>query len=125
MVESQKKIKEIKFNDISHPLDPLTSEEINLVTSIVKNKSNLGKFLLFETITLIEPPKNQVLSFSLGDEIMRKAFVVALNYKEEKLYELEIDISNEKYLDVIINLVFSQHLYLVIWKWISMSGNQK
>ena len=98
MVESQKKIKEIKFNDISHPLDPLTSEEINLVTSIVKNKSNLGKFLLFETITLIEPPKNQVLSFSSGDEIMRKAFVVALNYKEEKLYELDIDISNEKIL---------------------------
>ena len=65
MVESQKKIKEIKFNDISHPLDPLTSEEINLVTSIVKNKSNIGKFLLFETITLIEPPKNQVLSFNL------------------------------------------------------------
>ena len=98
MVESQKKIKEIKFNEISHPLDPLTSEEINLVTSIVKNKSNLGKFLLFETITLIEPPKNQVLSFSLGDEIRRKAFVVALNYKEEKLYELDIDISNEKIL---------------------------
>ena len=98
MVESQKKIKEIKFNDVSHPLDPLTSEEINLVTSIVKNKSNLGKFLLFETITLIEPPKNQVLSFSLGDEIRRKAFVVALNYKEEKLYELDIDISNEKIL---------------------------
>jgi len=98
LVESQKKIKEIKFNDISHPLDPLTSEEINLVTSIVKNKSNLGKFLLFETITLIEPPKNQVLSFNLGDEIRRKAFVVALNYKEEKLYELDIDISNEKIL---------------------------
>ena len=98
MVESQKNIKEIKFNDISHPLDPLTSEEINLVTSIVKNKSNLGKFLLFETITLIEPPKNQVLSFNLGDEIRRKAFVVALNYKEEKLYELDIDISNEKIL---------------------------
>ena len=98
MVESQKNIKEIKFNDISHPLDPLTSEEINLVTSIVKNKSNLGKFLLFETITLIEPPKNQVISFSLGDEIRRKAFVVALNYKEEKLYELDIDISNEKIL---------------------------
>jgi len=98
LVESQKKIKEIKFNDISHPLDPLTSEEINLVTSIVKNKSNIGKFLLFETITLIEPPKNQVLSFNLGDEIRRKAFVVALNYKEEKLYELDIDISNEKIL---------------------------
>mgnify|MGYP001383396415 FL=1 len=98
MVESQKNIKEIKLNDISHPLDPLTSEEINLVTSIVKNKSNLGKFLLFETITLIEPPKNQVISFSLGDEIRRKAFVVALNYKEEKLYELDIDISNEKIL---------------------------
>ena len=98
MVESQKNIKEIKFNDISHPLDPLTSEEINLVTSIVKNKSNIGKFLLFETITLIEPPKNQVLSFNLGDEIRRKAFVVALNYKEEKLYELDIDISNEKIL---------------------------
>ena len=98
MVESQKKLRDIKLNSISHPLDPLNIEEINKATFIVKNKSELGDHLLFETITLIEPPKNQVLSFSLGDEIKRKALVVALNYKEEKLYELDIDISNEKIL---------------------------
>tara|TARA_Y100001970_G_scaffold174884_1_gene213391 strand:- start:20067 stop:22034 length:1968 start_codon:yes stop_codon:yes gene_type:complete len=98
LVESQKKLRDIKLNSISHPLDPLNIEEINKATFIVKNKSELGDHLLFETITLIEPPKNQVLSFSLGDEIKRKALVVALNYKEEKLYELDIDISNEKIL---------------------------
>ena len=97
MNKSKNKSQEIKLNNvISHPLDPLSFDEINEVTNIVKNNSNLGKELLFETIMLLEPSKKTVLSFRKGDQIVRMAFVVVLNFKEEKIYELEINLSNKK-----------------------------
>ncbi|RZP14193.1 MAG: primary-amine oxidase [Chloroflexi bacterium] len=97
MNKSKNKSQEIKLNNvISHPLDPLSFNEINEVTNIVKNNSNLGKELLFETIMLLEPSKKTVLSFRKGDQIVRMAFVVVLNFKEEKIYELEINLSNKK-----------------------------
>ena len=73
-----------------HPLDPLTLEEIKKTATLVKTKADLGEHLLFETIMLKEPPKDVVLSFTPGDFISRNVFVVVLNYKEEKLFELEI-----------------------------------
>ena len=87
---------EMKSNNISHPLDPLTYEEINKVSHIVKSTSNLGKELLFETIMLIEPSKEIVLSYKKGNPIDRNAFVVVLNFKDEKIYEIEINITTEK-----------------------------
>ncbi|MBA46840.1 MAG: tyramine oxidase [Dehalococcoidia bacterium] len=86
----------MKSNNISHPLDPLTYEEINKVSHIVKSASNLGKELLFETIMLIEPSKEIVLSYKKGNPIDRNAFVVVLNFKDEKIYEIEINITTEK-----------------------------
>ena len=79
-----------------HPLDPLTLEEIKKTATLVKTKANLGEHLLFETIMLKEPPKDVVLSFTPGDFISRNVFVVVLNYKEEKLYELEICLDSEE-----------------------------
>ena len=79
-----------------HPLDPLTLEEIKRTATLVKTKSDLGEHLLFETIMLKEPPKDVVLSFSPGDFISRNVFVVVLNYKEEKLFELEICLDSEE-----------------------------
>ena len=79
-----------------HPLDPLTLEEFKKTATLVKTKANLGEHLLFETIMLKEPPKDVVLSFTPGDFISRNVFVVVLNYKEEKLYELEICLDSEE-----------------------------
>ena len=96
---SDKKLRGNILNSYPHPLDPLTYEEINIASKIVKTKSNLGKELLFETIMLIEPSKEIVLSFKPGDYFSRDAFVVVLNYKNEKLYELNISIDQEKILN--------------------------
>ena len=97
MVEAKSSSKEvISNNNFFHPLDPLSFDEINKTTKIVKNNANLGKELLFETIMLIEPPKEEVLAFKIGDQIIRKALVVVLNFKEEKIYELDINLNYEK-----------------------------
>ena len=96
---SDKKLQGKILNSYPHPLDPLTFEEINIASKIVKTKSNLGKELLFETIMLIEPLKEIVLSYKSGDHFSRDAFVVVLNYKKEKMYELNISIDQEKILN--------------------------
>ena len=71
-----------------HPLDPLSIEEINRTVEIIKTQANLGKELLFETIVLREPPKTEILNYKPNTLISREAFVVVLNYKDEKVYEL-------------------------------------
>ena len=81
-----------------HPLDPLSYEEITLASSIVKNGADLGKELLFETIMLKEPPKEQVLSFTPGKHFSRNVFIVVLNYKKGKLYELDISLDQQEIL---------------------------
>ena len=83
---------------VAHPLDPLRVDEINKAASIVKEKAGLGDHLLFETIVLSEPSKEDVLAFKLGTEISREAFVVVLNYKKEEVYELDISLKTENIL---------------------------
>ena len=76
MVVEKEKIKPVQTNKInSHPLDPLSFDEIDLASSIVKNLAGLGRELLFETIMLIEPPKEEVLSFVPGTRFSRNVFV--------------------------------------------------
>ena len=81
-----------------HPLDPLSVDEINRVAAIVRSKANLGEDLLFQTITLREPPKREVIGFVNGDRITREASVVVLNYKKEEIYELDISLETEEIL---------------------------
>ena len=52
VVEDEKSQKTLLQNINSHPLDPLSLDEITKSISIVKSKENLGKELLFETIML-------------------------------------------------------------------------
>ena len=97
MVVEDKKIRRSSTDiSVSHPLDPLGFDEINKAVSIVKNKANLGRELLFETIVLREPPKKEVLAFAPGKKISREAFLVVLNYKKEKVYELIVSLDSEE-----------------------------
>ena len=67
------------FTPASHPLDPLTAEEIVEAASILKAQGQLGVRVRFETIVLQEPPKDAVLNFRPGDSIERNAFLVVLD----------------------------------------------
>ena len=75
-----------------HPLDPLSYEEINISSEIVKSKANLGTEILFETIVLREPDKELIMNWKQGQNIPRESFLVVLNYKEGKVYELTISL---------------------------------
>jgi primary-amine oxidase len=63
-------------SDVLHPLQPLTADEISLVSGLVRAEmAKLGDTLRFEMIELKEPAKAVVRAFQPGDAIAREARV--------------------------------------------------
>ncbi|MCE2466290.1 MAG: primary-amine oxidase [Dehalococcoidia bacterium] len=77
----------------SHPLDPLTADEIVQTSAILKAHRQLGARVRFETIVLKEPDKKSVLGFRPGDPIDREAFVVILDNDDGATYEAAVSLS--------------------------------
>src|SRR5436190_1286163 len=46
----------------SHPLDPLSAEEISLASDLVK-KAHMSKRVQFRYVTLLEPPKKDMMVY--------------------------------------------------------------
>ncbi|HET9920244.1 MAG TPA: tyramine oxidase, partial [Ktedonobacteraceae bacterium] len=61
---------------VTHPLEPLTPEEIAAAVAIVRAHSANSEQLRFVSVTLHEPPRDVMLSFKPGDEVPREAFLV-------------------------------------------------
>ena len=70
-----------------HPLDPLTAEEIESASAILREGRGLAESARFVFITLKEPPKDAVLSYRDGDEVDRQAHIVVRERAERKTYE--------------------------------------
>ena len=60
---------------LSHPLDGLTAEEIRRVTEILRAAGEANEATRYPLIELIEPPKADVLAWSEGDPLTRRARV--------------------------------------------------
>jgi primary-amine oxidase len=60
----------------SHPMDPLTTEEIAAVTRTLAKENLVGATDLYSLITLEEPPKEDVLRWKPGDPVQRLAFAI-------------------------------------------------
>ena len=56
-----------------HPLDPLDAAEITVVATVLRAHFDFGADLLFETVELLEPPKETVRAHVPGTAIERKA----------------------------------------------------
>ena len=61
---------------ISHPMDPLTTEELSAVTMTLAKENLVGATDLYSLITLEEPPKEEVLKWRPGDPVPRLAFAI-------------------------------------------------
>ena len=83
---------------VSHPLDPLSAEEISAASSILRTQRQLGPRVRFETIVLQEPPKDTVLNFHPGDSIRRNAFIVILDNDVQSTYEAVVSLDEERVL---------------------------
>ena len=79
---------------VSHPLEPLTPQEIEAAVAIAREYRSFTITMRFATVTLNEPPKEQVLSFRSGDTFEREAFVILLDNAAAKTYEAIISLGN-------------------------------
>ncbi len=85
----------------SHPLDPLTAEEIAAASSILKSERQLGARVRFETVVLYEPDKNAVLDFqatAFDDRkaVPRAAFIVILDNDTASTYEAVVSLDERR-----------------------------
>ena len=84
---------------VSHPLDPLTAEEIATTSRILKSQCNLGPRVRFETIVLKEPDKEEALNFQQGHPISRRAFLVVLDNDDGATYEATVSLDEGRVTD--------------------------
>ena len=87
----------------SHPLDPLTAEEIVEATRILRSQRNIGPRVRFETIVLKEPDKEQVLGYQPGNPVERRAFLAVLDNDDKATYEAIVSLDQGRVTD---------------WKWL-------
>jgi primary-amine oxidase len=80
---------------ISHPLEPLTAEEIKVAVATVKQAQSLSERVRFMSVALKEPPKDCVLAYRSGDPIERQAFMVLLDNETESTYEATVSITHQ------------------------------
>lgn len=79
-----------------HPLDPLTTEEINEAVKIFSSNPNFPKNALYATLRLNEPPKEEVLSFRTNFSFRREAFAIVYDRQNGKTYEAIADLRSRK-----------------------------
>jgi primary-amine oxidase len=80
---------------ITHPLQPLTLEEIRKATSIVRAAAPYGTDTRFETIELMEPAKSDVRAFKAGDAVRRNARVNVFGSKQSGVTTLVVSLDDE------------------------------
>jgi primary-amine oxidase len=73
--------------DWSHPLDPLTADEIRRACSIARKQFALGAEVRFASVRLHEPPKDEVRSFRQGDKASRRAWIVVMDRTNRSLHD--------------------------------------
>ncbi|MGD1895698.1 MAG: primary-amine oxidase [Phormidesmis sp.] len=92
MTIAQERRKPVVAAAVSHPLEPLTPDEMSAAIAIIKEQKNLSTSVRFVSVTQKEPPKETVLSFSSGDAIARKAFIVLLDNATAETYEAVVSL---------------------------------
>ena len=70
-----------------HPLDPLTAEEINRARTVVEAAEKVTDATRFPLLTLLEPPKSEVLAHRPGDPVDRRVLVLTLDLATGETHE--------------------------------------
>jgi primary-amine oxidase len=86
--------------ELSHPLDPLTAEEMRKVVSVLKSSGTTSGRDLFTIINLKEPPKKEVLAYKSGQTFRREAFVSFYDYGRVGMMEAVVDLNAGKVISV-------------------------
>ncbi len=77
-----------------HPLDGLTAEEVAKAVLLIREQGLATDATRYPAITLLEPPKEQVLKWKSGDPLLRQAFVIMRD--PGKTREARLDLASGK-----------------------------
>jgi primary-amine oxidase len=78
---------------VSHPLDPLTAEEIRNAAAIVRRDHGVGEGWRFASIELKEPPKADLPAIESGQAARREALVVCWNRAGGQAYRATVSLT--------------------------------
>src|SRR4051812_38541598 len=85
--------------DVRHPLDPLTADEIGQAVAILRRDRRVDEQWRFASIELREPPKDVVRAYSHGalgaDEPSREARVVCWDRARQLTYKAVVSLSDD------------------------------
>lgn len=83
---------------VLHPLDPLSAEEIRLSSRVIRDAKPANDYI-FNSITLLEPPKRLVLEYLAAEQegavlpaVPRESFVVLIERASGDVYEVVVDL---------------------------------
>jgi primary-amine oxidase len=82
----------------THPLAPLSAEEIAAAAEILKAERDLGPSVRFVFVLLHEPPKDVVRAWSPGDPTAREAFVLLRDREGSGVIEAVVSLTDERVL---------------------------
>ena len=80
----------------SHPLDPLTSSEIVKTVEVLRAGGELHQDVLFATIELQEPNKEDVIRWAPGMPLSRHAFAILYNRATHQTFEVVSELESGK-----------------------------
>src|SRR5256884_1208763 len=76
-----------------HPLDPLSSDEISQAAAIFRADGRARPAMRFVSVSLHEPPKDELAAIRPGQPFRREAFIVALEPAEHMTYEAIVSVT--------------------------------
>jgi primary-amine oxidase len=82
-------------DDPTHPLDPLSREEITATVEVLKSSGKTTDASRYATIMLREPQKSEVLAFKPGSPFRREALAVVYERATNKTFEAVVDLSKK------------------------------
>lgn len=80
----------------AHPLDPLTTEEIETATALLRERRQLPDTARFAFVALQEPEKAEVKAFRPGDPLDRRVVAVVLDKTEGGFYEAVVSVTHRR-----------------------------
>ena len=81
---------------VSHPLEPLSADEVATAAAILKRDQGLSASARFVTISIHEPPKAAVLAFGSGDRIDRQAKIGIWERARRATFEGVVSITDNR-----------------------------
>lgn len=82
----------------SHPLDPLSGEEIRAASRAIKEsgKHKDPAALRFALVALNDPPKPEILRYKGGSSFIRQVFAVVYDRRSNKTFEALVNVKDPK-----------------------------